>query len=150
MFEYKWPRPAYTSDVVVFRDWRGRIDVLLIDRAVEPFGMALPGGHANEYEQSIDCAVRELKEETGLTVAHANLKMVGVFDRQGRDPRGWVVTIAYSTIVHDDVLIIAGDDAKSYRWVPICDVYYGKRKLSFDHFDIVKAAYQQHRLNLGA
>lgn len=46
---------------------------LLIDRAVEPFGFACVAGHIDEGETEVEALVREVKEESGLTVVSSKL-----------------------------------------------------------------------------
>lgn len=134
---YEYPRPAYTADTVVFNG----ASVLLIRRGKEPFKgkLALPGGFVNEGEKSENAARRELGEETGPIVC-SPFKLVGVYDAPGRDPRGWVVSIAYKTRTNQ-MHVQAGDDAAEAFFVPLNELK--KDMLSFDHFDIISAAWIQ-------
>jgi 8-oxo-dGTP diphosphatase len=50
--------------------------VLVQNRVKNWRGYAFPGGHVEDGESFYDCAVRELREETGLTVR--NLRYCGV------------------------------------------------------------------------
>lgn len=50
--------------------------VLLQQRARSWPGLAFPGGHLEPGESLVECAAREVKEETGLTVS--NLRPCGV------------------------------------------------------------------------
>lgn len=54
---------------------------------VEAGKWALPGGFADPNETAIKCAKRELMEETGVENIH--LEHFGVYDKLGRDPRGF-------------------------------------------------------------
>ncbi|AZK94855.1 MULTISPECIES: NUDIX domain-containing protein [Streptomyces] len=124
-----------TSDVVAI-DPAER--VLLIERGWDPFEgcWALPGGHVDPGETSQDAAARELVEETGVSVAVAGLRQVGVWDQPDRDPRGRYVTIAYLATVPEGTTAQAGDDARAARWWPLDAL----PPLAFDHADIIRAA----------
>ena len=68
-YTYKYPRPAVTADCVVITH-EAEPRVLLIKRGGEPFKdcWAIPGGFMEMNETTEQCAVRELKEETGLNI----------------------------------------------------------------------------------
>nr|WP_024126101.1 NUDIX hydrolase [Streptomyces sp. FR1]AHE38719.1 Hypothetical protein pFRL2_44c [Streptomyces sp. FR1] len=126
----------YTADVVLLAAGH----VLLIERGWDPFKgrWALPGGHVDTEETSLDASVRELEEETGITVPAANLRQVGAFDAPGRDPRGRYVSVAYTATLPTPVRPTAGDDATAARWWPLNAL----PDLAFDHADILaRAAY---------
>jgi 8-oxo-dGTP diphosphatase len=67
--------PGYTGEVpaavvvVIFSVVKGRLSVLLIERAAEPFQgcWALPGGVLRENETLSGAATRKLEDETGVT-----------------------------------------------------------------------------------
>lgn len=126
----------YTADVVCVRG----DEVLLIERGWPPFAgmLALPGGHVDKGETAREAAVRELAEETGVFVPDdsAEIVMLGVFDAPGRDPRGRYVSVAYLIRVPESTRAVAGDDARSVRWVFID----GAPTLAFDHNEIINAA----------
>ena len=65
---YKYPRPAVTTDVVLFAMVDSQMKVLLIQRGRDPYKgqWAFPGGFLNMDETAEVGALRELKEETGL------------------------------------------------------------------------------------
>ncbi|MET9810809.1 NUDIX hydrolase [Streptomyces halstedii] len=124
----------YTADVVLL----AADHVLLIERGWDPYAgrWALPGGHVDAGETSLDASARELEEETGITVPVADLRQVGAFDAPGRDPRGRYVTVAYTATLPAPVQPMAGDDAAAARWWPL----EGLPDLAFDHAEIVAAA----------
>jgi 8-oxo-dGTP diphosphatase len=137
----EYPRPSLTADVVVIalgRSTTGAIPpdaqptigapppnpglcVLLIKRARDPFAgaWALPGGFVEPTETVAQAAARELEEETALS--GVRLVELGCFSRPGRDPRGWVVTIAHLGLVPADQLTYAraGDDAAAAAWLDL-------------------------------
>ncbi|GGW17155.1 DNA hydrolase [Streptomyces globisporus] len=124
----------YTADVVLLAAGH----VLLIQRRWNPHAgsWALPGGHVDAGETSLRAAVRELEEETGITVPVDALGQVGAFDAPGRDPRGRYVTVAYTAALPEPVAPTPLDDAADARWWPLTDL----PPLAFDHADILTAA----------
>jgi len=65
---YKYPRPAYTADCMVFTKKTKDAEIMLIKRKYEPFinHWALLGGFVDIDETSYEAAKRELFEETGI------------------------------------------------------------------------------------
>ena len=117
----KYPKPCLTADNVLFSlSSKFGLEVLLIQRKGHPFmtRWAFPGGFADKGETLAQTAARELEEETGLTGVETSL--LGVYSAPGRDPRGWVVSAAYCTVVDRSRLDIkAGDDASDARWFTV-------------------------------
>jgi len=142
-FTYKYPHPAVATDCVVFGFDGRELKVLLIERGVAPFkGMwAFPGGFMRMDETAEECVLRELREETGLTLH--NVRQLGVFSGVNRDPRERVVSIAfYSLARHSEVR--CGDDASGARWWPLAEV----PQLAFDHDYILRQAMQRIRQDI--
>jgi 8-oxo-dGTP diphosphatase len=129
-----WKNPAISVDCVVF-DEHDRL--LLIRRRNPPFQgqFALPGGFVEYGEETEAAAARELHEETGLN-ARA-LRLVGVYSKPDRDPRGHTITIAY-LIDAGAQSPSAGDDAASAEF----RTDWRELKLAFDHNRIVADAVQ--------
>lgn len=136
-FTYDYPRPSLTVDCVVFGVDAEDLKVLLVERDLEPFRgrWALPGGFVHEDEEPADAARRELEEETGLS--RIFLEQLYTFGAPERDPRGWVVSVAYYALVKlADQRVRAATDARDARWFAAGDV----PPLAFDHDRILATA----------
>ncbi|MFD9593123.1 NUDIX domain-containing protein [Kitasatospora sp. NPDC059973] len=127
----------YTADVVCVRGG----EVLLIERGWPPHKgeLAVPGGHVDRKERAQKAGARELREETGIRVAEADLTLIGLFDAPDRDTRGRYVSAAYLVEVPAGTEAQAGDDAAAVHWVPLTDL---PEHLAFDHAEILAAARQ--------
>ena len=102
----------------IIRDQAGRL--LLIQRGHDPEAgrWSLPGGRIEPGETDAQALVREMLEETGLTVEPGPL--VGAVERPG--PAGTVLDIRdYAATVTGGTLR-PGDDAADTSWVPPPDV----------------------------
>ncbi len=134
---YKYPRPAYTADCMVFTNKTKQAEIVLIKRKFKPFKnhWALPGGFVDIDETSYDAAKRELIEETGIIVNEIN--EFGIFDTPDRDPRGRTVSVVYYTFEKDvSKNMIAGDDAAEVNFFSINEL----PELAFDHKEIILKA----------
>jgi len=146
MYTYSHPRPALSVDVVIFSLRDSQLQVLLIQRAGEPFqGMwALPGGFVRMDESLEEAASREMQEETGLQEAY--LEQLYTYGEPSRDPRGRVVTVAYFALIQADAVFRkeGGSDASQALWYPINTL----PDLAFDHKEIIHYAYRRLRYKL--
>ena len=141
-----YPRPSVTADIVIFTLRERRLHVLLIQRgeAPEPGKWAIPGGFLRENESPEEAARRELTEETGVEAAL--LEQFRAYGAPGRDPRGWVITIAYTALLPSDALILRADtDAADARWFGIEALPF---PLAFDHAQILADALASLRARL--
>ena len=104
-------RMKVTVDIVIFTIQQGVLKVLLVKRRIDPFvgQFALPGGFVLEDEDLEHAAMRELKEETGVSDVY--LEQLYSFGKPNRDPRGRVVTVAYFALISADRKLKAGSDA---------------------------------------
>ncbi len=134
-YTYDYPRPAVTTDCVVFGiDERG-LKILLIERGIEPYkgAWAFPGGFLSMDETAEQGVLRELKEETGLDLRH--VKQLATYSDVNRDPRGRVITIAFYTLTKT-ATVQGGDDAAKAQWFTLDNV----PQLAFDHDVILRDA----------
>ncbi len=115
-------------------------EFLFIRRGNEPFkGMlAFPGGFVDEDESVEHAAVRELEEETAVRVTEDRLRLIGVFSRVDRDPRGRTISIAYLCDMPPGTSATAGSDAADALWLPKDKAM--QMGLAFDHAEILEAA----------
>lgn len=127
MSEGPYRNPYPTTDVIV--EVEGGI--VLIERAGEPKGWALPGGFIDYGESAEDGARREVLEETGLTVTLKAL--LGVYSAPERDPRQHNLSVVYVGCA--DGTPTAGDDAAQAQVFALDAL---PTPLCFDHAQIVE------------
>ncbi len=143
-FTYEYARPGLTVDCVIFGlDLNAAsLQVALIERDIEPFegSWALPGGFVREGESLEEAATRELQEETNIE--NVFLEQLYTFGAPKRDPRGWVVSVAYYALVAPEKHhVVADTDARRAEWFPIDAL----PELAFDHSEILEIALQRLR-----
>lgn len=126
-----YERPSIATDIAAFSlrtvksgAYRAspelKLCVLLIRRGEHPFRdhWALPGGFLQRGESIDECAFRELKEETNLRPV--SMLWVDTFSQPDRDPRGWIISHAYASVIaEEDAGIIGGSDAADARWFEV-------------------------------
>lgn len=126
-----YERPSVAADMVIFtvteaeeNNYRKlpekELRVLLIQRGGHPFlgKWALPGGFVRPNETTEQAAARELQEETG--VENVYLEQLYTFSDVGRDPRTWVMSCSYMSLINSSqVQLKAGDDAAGAAWFKV-------------------------------
>jgi 8-oxo-dGTP diphosphatase len=122
-------RLRMAADICVLHRLDGVLQVLLIRRAKDPFKgcWALPGGRLEADETLDQCAVRELREETGLHPK--SIRQCAIFSEPRRDPRERTVSAAYVAWVDDISEMKAGSDAAVAAWFSTSSL----PDLAFDH-----------------
>ena len=119
-----YDRPSVTADIAAFTIRKeadeSKLALLLIRRGEHPYMncWALPGGFLRADETIEECALRELKEETN--VVPSAIMPVGVYSDCNRDPRGRIISHAFTSIVCEDaVRTLGGDDAIDAKWFDV-------------------------------
>jgi 8-oxo-dGTP diphosphatase len=125
----RYRNPVPTVDILIHIPGRG---VVLIERTNAPHGWALPGGFVDYGEPAEAAAVREAKEETGLTVELTGV--LGVYSDPRRDARLHTISIVYTAQAVDPENLAAGDDAARTGVFPLGD---WPSPLAFDHAAIL-------------
>ena len=133
--------PFVTVDAVV----TARQHVLLVRRGRAPGkGLwAIPGGFLELHERVQQGALRELREETGLALADAELQQSlrgsAVFDHPERSLRGRTITHAhwFDLGERELPLVQGADDAAEARWFALSELPGMEAQLFEDHFHIL-------------
>lgn len=139
-YQYDYPHPAVSVDIVVFTIENDELKVLLIQRGLEPFEgqWALPGGFVGINEGLGTAAKRELKEETGVGATY--LEQLRTFGDPDRDPRERVISVAYYALIPPARLSLsATTDARDAQLYSINAL----PTLAFDHARILGRARQR-------
>ena len=154
-------------DVVLFTIVEDQLNVLLVERGMEPFrgSLALPGGFVLPDETLEEAALRELQEETSVEVlgvasegSSANsagaeyeslyLEQLETYGNPDRDPRGRVVTVAFWAVMAGLTRIQRGSDVARAELVPVAGIESQEVKLAFDHERIVHDAVRRVQAKL--
>jgi bifunctional NMN adenylyltransferase/nudix hydrolase len=142
-----YPVVFVTTDVVAIQaNPRGRPHILLVRRGGIPGkGLwATPGGYLEPEEELVDGALRELREETGLTLPDTDLKAclagVHVFSDPERSSRGRVITHAHHFVLPEGPLpVVEGaDDAEHAVWLPLEDLPALRGQFFEDHYAMIE------------
>lgn len=137
----KYPVQDITADNIVTCSGH----VLLVRRKKQPGkGLwALPGGYINPEETLQEAALRELREETKISLSDkllkAYIKTSRVFDDPHRSERGRIITNTIWIDLPAGPLpkVKGSDDAEDAKWVPLSDI--SSLNMFEDHFDQIQA-----------
>ena len=138
-----------TSSVIPYFLADGTCTVLLGQRGPSSKAFAnawcLVGGFLDPGSQSLEeCAARELQEETGLTIAASEMKLVIVQSDPKRDPRGQIIDTVWSCRVDSMRGVKAADDLQAVAWHPLAEALH--MELAFDHGESLWRFARQEKL----
>lgn len=121
--------PLLAVDAIIIGELKLAMGVVLIKRKNPPYGWALPGGFVDIGETVEQAVVREAKEETNLDFTIE--KLVGIYSKPDRDPRGHTVSIVYVGKATGEM--VAKDDATEISVFSIFEL----PEIVFDHKEII-------------
>ena len=136
---------SFSLDCVIFGFSKGKIHVLLIKRAMEPYknNWAVPGDLVYPDEDLPDAAQRILFELTKLS--HIELHQSQTFGNPKRHPQGRVITNAYFALIRiPDFSVEAASWAEAIQWTAVDEL----PELAFDHNQIVQEATEKLKLQI--
>lgn len=129
--------PSIAVDLIVLN--KEKTKILLINRAEHPYvnRLALPGGFYKNTDDTLEAAAaRELLEETSVKADVGEENLVKVTSTKERDPRGWIVSVAYLLVLDEkEIMPRADSDAIYAAWTDLDSL--NKDDMAFDHYDII-------------
>ena len=133
------PNPAHVTLAVVLQVRGGRLQVLLWQRAREPFlgAWSLPGGYLEPGETLEQSIRRHLAVKVDVREL-AHLEQLVTLSDPGRNPLEWELATAYLGLVPRDAEPVLPPDT---RWHPVDEL----PRVAFDHEPVVLAARERLR-----
>jgi 8-oxo-dGTP diphosphatase len=117
--------------------------ICLVHRNKSPFKgtWVLPGGHIHEGENDEDALIREVKEETGLTVKP---KYFGSYDESFSKEEWRALVSVFTTTVQGkkDVKVGDKDEVDDVQWYAFDELEH--MKIGFDHKRIIGEYLSEH------
>lgn len=102
----------FASVAIILRKVGNNLEILLLSRKKKPFGYGLPGGKQEPGECIYQTLLREVKEETNLTVNKSEL--IG----EAESKTGRTIYIFDAIVLNFDTLKISSEH-NYYAWIPI-------------------------------
>lgn len=132
--------PIFTVDSVLFSVDSGSLNVLLVKRNNEPFKgkWGLPGGFIDiDNDVSAEqAAIRKIVEKTGAQPQY--LQQLHTFSSPKRDPRGFSVTLSFYAMIAYQAVASQLSSIEAVKFIDVDQAL--KKKLAFDHHQIIKMA----------
>lgn len=102
--------PTYLTTMVVVKNEKG--EVLFLEREKNWKGITFPGGHVENGESIIECAKREILEETGLEIT--DLKIKGLVNWYNEEKHERFLVFAITAIVKGGILKERTDEGRVF------------------------------------
>lgn len=136
---YEYFRPGVTCDVIIYKTQPLDTSVLLSKRNQEPFRdyYCNAGGFLEEGETAKMCAVRELREETGLICQNKDLTFFSYYDLID-DPRGQSLNLFFTCPSHvfEGQSFKITNETSEIKWVKLEDL--NKYKVIDHHTKMIR------------
>lgn len=157
-----YEKPSVTVDLIGlrFNQTTNKLQILLVQRKANPDRnhWALPGGFIEPNETTYDAVIREIHEETNLTIDEDRIQLLPLVSTPHRDPRMWVMTNPNIVLFtpQDNLKLKAGDDAAHAKFF---NIQFNRQNnlviddlslnnLAFDHADLIQNALLKLRVEL--
>jgi len=124
------PKSEFTTMVMVQDPVTKR--VLVQNRTKSWTGLSFPGGHAEASESFYDCAVREIREETGLTIS--DLTPCGVIHWCNSDTQDKYLVFLYKTSTFSGELITEMEEGR-HVWMGLDELWAALGEPSGNSFE---------------
>lgn len=139
-FNENYEKQMISIDVSIFSIIENKLNVLLIQRAKEPFSKmwSLVGGGVYNNETCENAVRRELEEK--VNIKNITPMLSGVFSDPNRDVRFRNISISYYCLASSDISVSNNiEKVLNCRWFDVSDL----PELAFDHGEILKQAKEQ-------
>lgn len=119
--------------------YNGQGNVLVEEKLVhDTKGLIFPGGHVENNESVVDSMIREIKEETGLTIS--NLKLCGIKDWVEEDGSRYMVFLYKTNTYSGD---IQSSSEGEIFWMSLNEL---KEKETFWHLNMMLEIFEGKRV----
>lgn len=132
-----YPRPSLAVDIAAFTYSRAFRELKLLVIPSDDGGYRLPGSFVQFEEPLRDAVTRTMITKVGIKSNRATL--LDIFDAPGRDPRGWVVTVAHLLVIPEEDIVLPA--SLGARWASVDPL----PPLQGDHNEIVRVALEKLR-----
>lgn len=131
-----WNNPKPSVSVIISKDNQ----VLMLQRNSEPFYnfWVLPVGYLGTDETPEEAAIREAKEETGLTITID--KLIGVY-RTDNDPRGIDIDIIFSGLTKDEIHL--GNEHAQWKYFSVDNL---PKEIAYKHRQAIVDWYNKNKI----